>query len=225
MIDWGYEMAVPSGQDRAPTPADRRRILTEIDSKMNAGWRIEGRDELHDMPTMSPLHGLRGIDVGFATDELVSWLRGMKGWRACRGIGRDTIKHMGKIVELPPEAKAFVEVRQPDGWPIMLVNVNGENVRRWVHASLLRDPYDPASGMLPRGQKANDMICLHLSGEVETVDKDGKQYWREVRARHDLLDAVCYAMALSRLRTGVQTITANRKAVKYGRIGAIGVRR
>ena len=220
IIDWGYEMAVPLGHDRAPTPADRRRILAEVDAKVNEGWQKEGGAE-----RMVPLHGLRGIDVGFATDELVSWLRGVRGWRACRGIGRDTIKHLGKVVELPPEAKAFVELRQPDGWPITLCNVNGENVRRWLHAGLLRDPYDPASGMIPRGLKANDLLCLHLSGEIETTDKDGKAYWREVRARHDLLDAACYALGLSRLRQGVQTVNANRARVKYGRLGDVGVKR
>jgi predicted Zn finger-like uncharacterized protein len=218
VIDWGYEMAVPKEQDRAPTPADRRRILAEVDAKMNAGWRVEGRADADEARTMAPLHGLRAIDVGFATDELVSWLRGVKGWRACRGIGRDTIRHLGKVLDLPPEAKAFVELRQPEGWPVHLCNVNGENVRRWIHASLLRNPYDPASGMVPRGLKSNDVLCLHLSGEVETVDKDGRAYWREVRARHDLLDALGYAIGLSRLRNGIQTVNAARA---HRRIGVV----
>jgi len=125
-------------------------------------------------------------------------------------VGKDLLKSLGKVVELPPEARAFVEVRQPDGWPVLLHNVIGDTVRRWVHAALLRDPYTPASGMLPRGLKANDMLCLHLSGEVDSEDKEGRTFVREVRARHDLLDALLYAIALSRLRTGVQTVNANR---------------
>ncbi len=225
VIDWGYEMSVPKDHegkqiDRAPTPADRRRTLDELDAKVNEGWQKEGSDE-----RLVPLRGLRGVDVGFATDELVSWLRGKPAWRACRGFGKDNIRQMGKILELPPEAKAFVELRQPDGWPIHLCNVMSENVRRWLHASLLRKPYDPASGMLPRGLKSNDLLCLHLSGLVETTDKDGKVYWREVRARFDLLAAAVYAIGLSRLRAGIQTVQANRRPIKYGRLGDVGVKR
>lgn len=218
VIDWGYEMSVPKEQERAPTPADRRRTLDELDAKVNEGWQKEGSDG-----RLVPLRGLRGVDVGFSTDELVAWLRGKPAWRACRGFGKDNIRRMGKILELPPEAKAFVELRQPDGWPIHLCNVMSENVRRWLHASLLRKPYDPASGMLPRGLKSNDLLCLHLSGLVETTDKDGKVYWREVRARFDLLAAAVYAIGLSRLRAGIQTVNANRPKVRYGRLGPVGV--
>lgn len=226
VVDWGYEMFVPAGQDRTATPADRRRVLTELDAKFNTGWQIEGRDHTHDMPRMSPLHGLRGIDVGYVTDEIVSWLRGVRGWRACRGVGKDMMRSLGKIVpDLPPEAKAFVELRQPDGWPIILCNVLADTVRRWVHAGLMRDAYTPGSGMLPRGLKASDMLCLHLSGEIEAEDSDGKTYVREVRVRHDLLDALIYAMALSRLRQGIQTVAASRPRIKYGRVGNIGARR
>lgn len=225
VIDWGYEMFVPAGQDRTATPADRRRVLTELDAKFNDGWQIEGRDHTHECPRMSPLPGLRGVDVGFVTDEIVSWLRGMRGWRACRGVGKDALRSLGKIVpDLPPEARAFVELRQPDGWPLVLCNVMADTVRRWIHAGLMRDPYTPASGMLPRQLKPSDMLCLHLSGEVDSEDKDGKTYVREVRVRHDLLDALIYAMALSRLRQGVQTVNANRQRVKYGRIGSINRR-
>jgi phage terminase large subunit GpA-like protein len=216
-VDWGYEMYVPAGQERAPTPADLRRTLTEIDSKANVGWQKEGSTE-----RMIPFPGLRGVDVGFRTDEIVGWLRGMKGWRPCRGVGKDTLRQLGEIMELPPEARAFVELRRPDGWPMVLVNVQADNVRRWIHAALLRDPYTPASAMLPRGLKSNDMLCLHLSGEVETEDKDGHLYWREVRTRHDLLDCDCYVTALSRLRIGVQTVNAGRAKRKYGRIGDVG---
>jgi len=219
IVDWGYEMTVPAGQDRQPTPADRRRTLTEINNKMNTGWQREGGSAEFDR--VSPLPGLRGIDVGFVTDEITGWLRGMRGWRACRGVGKDLLRNMGKILELPPEARAFVELRQPDGWPMPLVNVIAENVCRWVHASLLRDPYTPASGMLPRGLKANDMLCLHLSGLVEAFDEDGKPWWKEVRIRHDLLDALIYATGLSRLRQGVQTMRSATPRRKYGNIGMV----
>jgi hypothetical protein len=228
IVDWGYEMLVPSGQDRSGTPADRRRALTELDAKMDHGWQIEGRDETHEAPRMSPLAGLRAIDVGAYTDEITGWLRGVRGWRACRGVGKDTLRQLGKVLELPPEAKAFVEVRQPEGWFIPLVNVNGGNVRKWVHAALLRAPGTPASGMLPRGLKSNDSLLLHLSGEVWREPNDNEifqPYFEEVRVRHDLLDALIYAIALSRLRAGIQTVQANRRAVKYGRLGDVGVKR
>lgn len=216
IIDWGYESYVPPQQDRTPTPSDRRRCLTELEQRFNHGWQVEGSDT-----RMSPLAGLRGVDVGYYTDEIVSWLRGVKGWRACRGVGKDQLKQLGKIIELPPEAKAFVELRQPDGWPFLLCNVIGDTVRRWVHAALLRDPYTPASGMIPRGLKSNDILCLHLSGEVEAEASDGKLYVKEVRIRHDLLDCLIYAIGLSRLRTGVQTVNANHKKRKYGTVGSI----
>ena len=230
IVDWGYELLVPQGQERAPTPNDRRRVLAEIDAKMDAGWRIEGRDDSHEQPNMSPLPGLRGIDVGAFTDELVNWLRGVKGWRACRGVGRDTVRHLGKVLDLPPEAKAFVELRQPEGWPIPLINVNGSNVRKWVHAALLRQPGTPASGMLPRGLKSSDALLLHLSGEIWVEPKDNATeifagHWQEVRVRHDWLDALCYAIALSRLRIGIQTVQGNRRPIKYGRLGPINVHR
>lgn len=219
VVDYGYEMLVPEGQDRKETPADRRRCLHELDIKFNTGWQREGTEE-----KMSPLPGLRGVDVGFETSEIVNWLRGMRGWRAVRGVGKDTMKNLGEIVELPPEARTFVEIRRPDGWPIALCNIQAENVRRWAHAGLLRDPYTPGSGMIPRGLKSNDILCLHLSGEVHTVDKDGKPWLREVRVRHDLLDALIYALALSRLRAGIQTANASRPVRKYGRVGSVGAR-
>lgn len=219
IIDWGYESFIPNGHDRQPTPADRRRVLTELDAKVNIGWQIEGRQSFEDR--MVPLPGLRGIDVGYLTDEITGWLRGMRSWRACRGVGKDMLRSLGKVLELPPEARAFVELRQPDGWAFPLCNVIGENVRRWIHAGLLRDPYTPASGMLPRGLKANDILCLHLSGEVESLDKEGKAYVREVRVRHDLLDAAIYAIALSRMRAGVQTMRKAAPKRVYGSIGNV----
>ncbi len=219
VIDWGYEMLVPKDEQRQPTPADRRRVLNELDAKVAHGWQHEGHDE-----RLVPDAGLRGIDVGYATDEVVGWLRGMGGkWRAMRGVGKDTIKNFGKILELPAEARAFVEARQPEGWPIPLINVLGDNVRRWIHQALLRDPYTPASMMLPRGLTKADALLLHLSGEVEIVDKDGKVILFERRTRHDWLDALIYAIANARLRAGVQTMAAIRKTQgrKYGNIGSV----
>ncbi len=223
IVDWGYEMLVPKEEARQPTPADRRRVLHDLDSKVAVGWQHEGHEN-----RLVPDHGMRGIDVGFATDEVVGWLRGMgTKWRAVRGVGRDTIKNFGKILDLPAEARAFVEARQPDGWPIPLINVLGDNVRRWIHQALLRDPYTPASMMLPRGLTKADALLLHLSGEVEIIGKDGKTILFERRVRHDWLDALIYAVAVARLRAGIQTMQQNRGMAgrKYGRIGSVGVKK
>ncbi len=225
IVDWGYEMYVPKSETRHPTPGDQRRTLDELDAKFNAGWKKEGTEQIY-----CPLPGLRALDVGDNTDALVGWLRGVRGWRAVKGCGRDTIKHLGKVLELPPEAKHFVELRQPDGWPVPLCHVIGENVRRWIHSALLRKPYTPASGMLPRGLGSGESLLLHLSGEVwvEESEKGGKfvaGYWNDkAHPRHDFLDALIYAIALSRLRIGVQTVNAGRPVRKYGRIGNVGAK-
>ena len=225
ICDWGYELLVPfkdGKPERAHTPADRRRVLNEIDVKFNTGWQKEGTQE-----RMSPLPGLRGVDVGYLTEQVVGWLRGARGWRAVKGLGEDTIKHPGKQLELPPETKTFVELRQPDGWSIPLLHVIGDNVRRYVHGCLLRDPYSPASGMIPRGLKANDVLCTHLAGEVwrdPSISKDGKTvpgFWAHPHPRWDILDCVCYAIALSRLRIGIQTVQAMTPKRRYGAIGNV----
>jgi hypothetical protein len=216
LVDWGYEMLVPVGVERKETPADRRAALDAIDIRFNDGWQRIGSDE-----RISPLAGLRGVDVGFLTDEIMAWMRGMPGWRACRGASRDTLKVSGTQVELPPEARAFVDVRRPAGWPIICVNVIGDNMRRWIHAGFLRDPYTPASGMLPRGLKLSDYVFKHLSGEVERTDKDGVTKFYEITPRHDILDVIIYAHGLNRLRTGVQTVAARKPGRKYGNIGDV----
>jgi phage terminase large subunit GpA-like protein len=231
VVDWGYELLVPyaNGQaTRPPTAADRRRVNVELDAKFNQGWRKEGRDE-----AMVPI--MRGIDVGDGdvTSEIVNWLRGMRGWQAVRGADKEGFKRLGKLIpDLPPEAKAFVELRQPDGWPIYLHNIFSDTVRRWVHASLLRPAYSPASGMLPRGLRSKEPLLLHLSGKVwvaETKKPDGTiipAHWKEVSGRrHDWLDVFGYALALSRFRAGIQTVAATRSKPKYGRIGTVGPRR
>ena len=200
IIDWGYEYLVPKGEARQPTPADRRRVNHEIDVKFNEGWQQEGREE-----RIAPPYGMRGIDVGYATDEIVSWLRGMGGWRALRGASRDTMKNLGAFLPLPAEAKAFLEVRKPDGWPCPVINVFADATTRWVHAGLLRDPYSPASIMLPKGLKSIDDLALHLSGKLEKTDKDGHTLWFELRKRHDYLDLLVYAIGLSKLRAGIQS--------------------
>ena len=200
VVDWGYEYLVPKGEVRQPTPADRRRINHEIDAKFSEGWQQEGREA-----RIAPEAGMRGIDVGFVSDEIVNWLRGVRSWHAVRGAHKDVLKNLGAYLPLPAEAKAFIEVRKPEGWPCPVINVFWETVARWVHAALLRDPYAPASMMLPRGVKSNDDIALHLSGKREIIDKNGDSMWFEQRKRHDYLDLLVYAIGLSRLKSGIQS--------------------
>lgn len=200
VVDWGYEYLVPKGEVRQPTPADRRRINHEIDAKFSEGWQQEGREA-----RIAPAAGMRGIDVGFVSDEIVNWLRGVRSWHAVRGAHKDVLKNLGAYLPLPAESKAFIEVRKPEGWPCPVINVFWETVARWVHAALLRDPYAPASMMLPRGVKSNDDIALHLSGKREIIDKNGDSMWFEQRKRHDYLDLLVYAIGLSRLKSGIQS--------------------
>jgi phage terminase large subunit GpA-like protein len=110
IVDWGYEYLVPKGEVRSSSPADRRRVNHEIDQKFSEGWQQEGREA-----RLSPGPGMRGIDVGYATDEIVNWLRGVRNWHAVRGASKDVLKNLGAFLPLPAEAKAFLEVRKPDG--------------------------------------------------------------------------------------------------------------
>jgi hypothetical protein len=217
IVDWGYEYLVPKGEVRSSSPADRRRVNHEIDQKFTEGWQQEGREA-----RLSPGPGMRGIDVGYATDEIVNWLRGVRNWHAVRGASKDVLKNLGAFLPLPAEAKAFLEVRKPDGWPCPVINVFWETVARWAHAALLRDPYAPASLMLPRGVKANDDLALHLSGKHEITDKNGDSMWFERRKRHDYLDLLVYAIGLSRLRVGIQSAQGIHQQRQTRQRGVVG---
>ena len=197
IVDWGYELLVPGGQDRQPTPADRRRTLDLIRDLADQGWQVEGGDR-----RMRPVQ--RGVDVGYLSDEVVPWVQGEPAWKAVRGVGHDEMGKANTGVELPlpPEiavTKSLI-ARRPPGWFVYWWRVDGHQFRRAAHAALLRHPDQPASGMVPRGLKSNDALLLHLSGEVWEDAKDGKAgYWREVRSRHDWLDCLIYALALALL--------------------------
>lgn len=201
IIDWGYEYLVPLGTDgkpvRSPTPSDRIATLCLIRDLADTGWQVEGGDR-----RMRPV--MRGVDIGYLTDEIVSWVQGEPAWKAVRGVGEDEAKHVTGGVEktLPEEirrTKALI-VRKPPGWRVYWYKVDGHHFRRAAHAALLRDSDAMASGMLPRGLKKADMICLHLSGEVWKDDKPGKPgYWFMARKRHDLLDCLIYNLGLALL--------------------------
>ncbi len=188
---------MPSGQDRAPTPEDRRRIMAQIRDLAESGWQVEGGDE-----RMRPVQC--GIDGGYLPDEVASWVQGEPSWKFVRGVGYDEIKYFAGSVEraLPNEIRATKALQcvRPPGWRIFWWKVDGHYFRRAAHAALLRDADQPASGMVPRGLRANDALLLHLSGEIWDEGKEGKKgYWREVRKRHDWLDCLCYALALALL--------------------------
>lgn len=201
IVDWGYEFLVPVGSDgkplRSPTPTDRVATLCLIRDLADTGWQVQGGDR-----RMRPV--MRGVDIGYLTDEIVSWVQGEPAWKAVRGVGEDEAKHvLGGIEKTLPEeirrTKALV-VRKPPGWRVYWHKVDGHHFRRAAHAALLRDSDAIASGMLPRGLKKADMLCLHLSGEVWKDDKPGKPgYWFMARKRHDLLDCLIYALALALL--------------------------
>jgi phage terminase large subunit GpA-like protein len=203
IIDWGYEQLVPSTDpipDRTPTPADRRRTNERIDALRREGWQIEGTQ--NRMPAVAV-----GIDVGYAADELVPWIAGHPDWYAVNGCGKDTLQTRGaKRIKLDVILSSWLDVTQPEGWPIRLHKINSHNVHTEVHAGLLRSPESPAAIWLPRGLAKNDVLCLHLSGEIWDTTGD-KPYWREVRKRHDFLDCAKYARALGRLYQFTRLIT------------------
>lgn len=197
IVDWGYEHLVPEGSDRAPTPEDRRRVLNKIRDLAQEGWQVEGSDQ-----RMRPVQC--GVDGGYLPDEIAAWVQGEPSWKFVRGVGKDNIKHAPGGIEktLPAEIRATkaLQAVKPPGWRIYWWKVNGHHFRRAAHAALLRHPDQAASGMVPRGLKANDALLLHLSGEVWDEGKEGKAgYWREVRKRHDQLDNLVYNLGLALL--------------------------
>lgn len=196
VVDWGYEMLV-AGDERAPTPEDRRRVLGLIRDLANEGWPVEGGE--------SRLHPVqRGVDGGYLPDELAAWVQGEPAWKFLRGVGQDNLKHAAGGAEktLPAEIRATraLQAVRPPGWRIYWWKIDGHHFRKLAHAALLRHADQPASGLVPRGLKANDALLLHLSGEVWEEGEPGKKaYWREVRKRHDWLDCLVYNLALALL--------------------------
>lgn len=203
VVDWGYELLVQRAKDdgreteRAPTPEDRRRVLGIIRDMASVGWQVEGGDV-----RMTPVQ--RGVDGGYLPDELANWIQGEPAWKFLRGVGKDDVKHAsgGHEKRLPAEIRATkaLQAVRPPGWRIYWYRIDGHHFRKAAHAALLRDPDQPASGLVPRGLKPNDALLLHLSGEVWDEGEEGKAgYWREVRKRHDWLDCLVYALALALL--------------------------
>jgi phage terminase large subunit GpA-like protein len=201
IIDWGYEHLVmvdgkPS-EERAPTPADRRRVLDSVRDMANSGWQVEGGES-----RMYPVQC--GVDGGYLPDEIAAWVQGEPSWKFLRGVGHDDLKYSsGGFEKTLPHAIRAMKVLQavkPPGWRIFWWKIDGHHFRRAAHAALLRDADQPASGLVPRGLKNNESLLLHLSGEVWDEGKEGKAgYWREVRKRHDLLDCLVYGLALALL--------------------------
>lgn len=209
IVDWGYELLVEFGSDgkpvRAPSPADRIRVFDLIRDKCTDGWQVEGGEH-----RMRPVQ--RGVDVGYVPDEVVAWVQGNPGWKVVRGVGKDQVKHQpgGHEKTLPKEIRQTnaLQAVRPPGWRIYWWRVDGHRFRRAFQSALLRDPDQPASGMLPRGLKANSDLVLHLTGElwIEPTEDDRKggqralaPYWFEKRKRHDYGDCTAYNLALGLL--------------------------
>ena len=207
-VDWGYIMLAPEGPTGDPlrphTPQDRRRVNDDIRDMADRGWLIEGGSR-----RMSPVQ--RCIDIGYLPDELVAWIQGEPAWKAVRGVGADEAKkstYQGREIPLHNDLTRTGKVRAtiPEGWSIVRYHIDGHIYRRAAHASLLRKPDQPASGMVPRNVKSNDYLALHLSARVwvEAEEKVGQKagkpaYWRENRRREDLLDVLIYALAMADL--------------------------
>ena len=210
IIDWGYERTVEyidNKPKREPTDKDHIDVLNLIRDKANTGWQVEGSER-----RMRPVQ--RGLDIGYLMTLMVAWLAGEPEWKAVRGLGnnqRDESKglrpdgdnsHMALAAEI--SRTNSMKVFRPVGWRQYVFGLVGDTIRHNIHASLLRDPSDVGSGQIPAGLKANDMLILHLCGEVwrSPEVKDGKQiagYWAHPHGGWDLLDCARYALALAML--------------------------
>lgn len=223
VVDWGYEYLTPEHSKRAPTPEDRRRVLDIVRDLGLSGWQVEGGED-----RMYPVS--QGVDGGYLMDEIAAWVQGEPSWKFLRGVGRDEIKHSDKGMDrpLPKEITKMntIQCRRPEGWRIYWWKVNGDYFRRAAHSALLRDADQVASGMVPRGLRANADLLLHLSGEVWDAGDVGKKgYWREVRKRHDYLDCLVYNLALALLHRHMpDSRNPSPPKRKYGVVGtAFGV--
>lgn len=212
IVDWGYERVVEyvdGKPKREPTDADHFDTLNLIRDKATAGWQVEGSDR-----RMRPVQ--RGVDIGYEMQLVVSWLAGEPEWKAMRGLGgkdhdqsrslRPDGEHSRMDLAEEIARSNSLQVFRPAGWRQYVYGLTGDVIRHNVHAGLLRQPGDAGSGLIPAGIKANDMLILHLCGEVWKPPelKDGKQvagYWAHPHGGWDLLDCLRYSHALSILHT------------------------
>ena len=217
IIDYGYEYYTGSHDGPEATEADRHRTWDAIAEKAAEGWPVAASDEM-----MSPV--LCGIDSGYLESQVLSWCK-LTGWHPLKGVGGEQIKRMGRKVEsagkIVQELRGWVQIRKIDKGA-KLWHVDADNARRSVHHGLTLIGDAAGRGMLPQGERANGMLCLHLSAEVFTQDDaTGKWYWRKVRGRNDLLDCSTYALSLGRFWHHYNTKRKNKQARSaYGNIGS-----
>lgn len=215
IVDWGFEYLVQQvdGQPvELPTEQHRHAVLLKIELECQSGWQIVGAEASDDgADRMSPVR--RVVDMGWNKKEVFPWVEAHPQWVLVRGVGRDQAGKMDKTAMkegksiLPKELAAallgIIDVRQPDTMTRPLANVNGHEMRLALQTALMRKPGDPGSCLIPQGLKSNDYLCLHLSAEVWTEERDnkdvgtGKWFWRQVRKNQNhLLDCATYAYAI-----------------------------
>jgi hypothetical protein len=206
VVDWGYELCVPLDSNgnsmRAVTEADHHHVLGIIESICAEGWQIQGSEA-----RMSPQIG--GIDVNYIPGSLLPWIVGHPQWLPCIGVGGERAKGMARTsmregksvlpVEVAQSLRGIMDIRQVQDSIAQIAFITRSQVQQTAHAGMLSAPGEPGSLILPRGQKANSMLCLHLSSRVWTRDeKTNSWYWREVRRRDDLLACLVIGDALAR---------------------------
>lgn len=214
IIDYWYEYYVPQEETREPTIDDRHKAWDRVQEYCSEGWQIVGSDK-----RLTP--DICGIDSGYLEPEVTAWCK-KSGYHILKGVGEEKIKRMGKAVN--PSGKVlgrlpgWVEIRKLDDSK-RLWHIDADNSRRSLHHGLTQPGDAPGRGYLPKGEKQNGMLCLHLSAEVFDLDeKTGKWYWREVRRRNDLLDCGTYCLALGRFWAHEKNRTKGRKK-HYGTVG------
>jgi phage terminase large subunit GpA-like protein len=197
VVDFGYRRLVEyvDGRPaREPTKADRRRELEKLRGEFRTGYRVQGSDDKF-LPVV-----LAGEDVGYATDEIYGLMVGQQDVVAVRGVGYDGIKGFtGKQIPIKSEVlQPWCHIKVMPGRTKKVFKVAGHQVRMEVHSALLRNPTEPAAGLLPQGCKSSGVLCMHLSGEIMIQEGDKWVAYQVPGHRHDLLDALIYALVLAR---------------------------
>jgi phage terminase large subunit GpA-like protein len=159
-----------------PTPDQRRAALD----------RCRARAAALGIPP-----GNCGIDAGGRgwLDVLDDWLR-QTGWEwwAVRGDARDVRGDGGGIDRMPGWCETF---RRDDGRNLLLVE--SDVLKDRILAGLAAPIDSPVAILLPQGLAADSYLVRHLISEAKI---DGR--WIKVHLRNDLLDCLCYALALAR---------------------------
>ena len=174
--------------------------LCEMDEMPDESMRHKSLDKLHDRLVKKYRVNRAGIDVGFYSSEIRSWVRRHKPlWISLRGAGTELVHRMktartGKMVK---RVEGFIEIRddmeQVDrrtAW------VDADSVLDGIALAWAREADADASILLP--VDVDDFLVRHLAG-MRPSEKDSGPRWIEKSKRHDLLDCLVYGRSIAKL--------------------------